>query len=221
MISQNSNTGLSFAWSPSAGLATPNAASTTTAPTASTTYAITASTANGCTAQDDVQVVVQPAFQVFAGNDTTLCTAGATVALNATVTAGNVTGWSWTPANGSLSNAAIGNPTATPTATTTYTVTATTDIGCTDSDAMTITVGNLSGLTVSSTDTQLCPGEDATLSAVATGAGLFTYAWSPASGLNNAAIANPTAQPGATTNYTCLVTRRPAVASAARASPCM
>ncbi|MBK8612663.1 MAG: gliding motility-associated C-terminal domain-containing protein [Flavobacteriales bacterium] len=206
IISQNSNTGLSFAWSPSAGLATPNAASTTTAPTASTTYAITASTANGCTAQDDVQVVVQPAFQVFAGNDTTLCTAGATVALNATVTAGNVTGWSWTPANGSLSNAAIGNPTATPTATTTYTVTATTDIGCTDSDAMTITVGNLSGLTVSSTDTQLCPGEDATLSAVATGAGLFTYAWSPASGLNNAAIANPTAQPGATTNYTCLVT---------------
>ncbi|MCC7502611.1 MAG: gliding motility-associated C-terminal domain-containing protein [Flavobacteriales bacterium] len=206
IISQNSNTGLSFAWSPSAGLATPNAASTASTPTATTNYAITASTANGCTAQDDVQVVVQPAFQVFAGDDTTLCTAGSSVALNATITAGNVTSWSWAPANGSLNNATIVNPTATPTVTTTYTITATTDIGCTDSDAMTITVGNLSGLTVSSTDTQLCPGESATLSALATGSGVFTYAWSPASGLNNATIANPTAQPGTTTNYTCLVT---------------
>jgi len=56
------------------------------------------------------------------------------------------------------------------------------------------------------TDETICFGGSTTLNPAATGFGNLTYAWSPATGLDNAGIENPTASPTATTIYTVTVT---------------
>ena len=62
-------------------------------------------------------------------------------------------------------------------------------------------------MNVSANPTVIAQGESAQLNATATGGnGSFTYSWTPATGLNNPNIANPTASPTTTTNYTCTVT---------------
>jgi gliding motility-associated-like protein len=205
VITRNNTAGLNFLWSPITGLSAPTAANTAAAPTTTTWFSVTASTASGCSAQDSVQVNVQPAFQVTASNDTTACGAGG-VQLGATPNSGQGITWSWSPSNGTLNNTLIEAPVASPTTTTTYTVTATSNIGCTASDAVTVTMAALNGVTVSSTDTSLCNNESASLSAVPSGTNACSYAWTPSTGLNNALIANPTATPSTTTTYTCTVT---------------
>jgi hypothetical protein len=53
-------------------------------------------------------------------------------------------------------------------------------------------------------DVSICPGASTNLSASGTGA--VSYAWSPSTGLSNAAIANPVATPASTTTYIVSVT---------------
>ncbi len=77
---------------------------------------------------------------VSAGPDLALCSNGESVQLSATVPHGNG-GFTWSPSTG-LSNPNIPNPVAMPLATTTYTVTYNDGLGCVDTDAMTITIGN-------------------------------------------------------------------------------
>lgn len=83
-------------------------------------------------------ITILPPFPVFAGNDTSI-TAGQTLALNGTGSGTPI----WTPA-ATLSSATIYTPTATPTATTTYVLTVTDINGCVNSDAITVTVVQLS-----------------------------------------------------------------------------
>ncbi|MCB9235461.1 MAG: T9SS type A sorting domain-containing protein [Bacteroidia bacterium] len=54
-------------------------------------------------------------------------------------------------------------------------------------------------------DKDICPGGSVGLTAVPTG-GATTYSWSPATGLSNPSIANPTANPSVTTQYVVTVT---------------
>jgi hypothetical protein len=58
-------------------------------------------------------------------------------------------------------------------------------------------------------DKTVCPGNSVGIGGSPTGSGgtgSLTYLWTPATGLNNATIANPTASPTATTTYTVTVT---------------
>ena len=72
--------------------------------------------------------------------------------------------------------------------------------GCMASTQVTITVNEVDFTT--SPDTTICIGETAQLNAT----GGVSYAWSPASSLNNATISNPIARPAGTTTYTVTIT---------------
>jgi gliding motility-associated-like protein len=205
VVTRNNNVGLTFAWTPAAGLGSPNNATTAASPPATTQFIVTASGGNGCSAQDSVLVLVQPAFTITASDDTTVCDAGLSAQLQASPSYPTAVSWNWTPATG-LNDPSIASPVATPTTTTTYTVTATSPFGCSDSEAVTVTVGDLTGVTVSATSTQLCAGSGTDLSAIPTGTGSYSFAWSPASSVSNPAAQNPAATPVATTTYTCTVT---------------
>jgi len=111
--------------------------------------------------------------------------------------------YSWSPASG-LSSASVSNPTANPSSTTTYTVTKTnTTTGCSNAASVTVTV-NTAVVSANAGDdfTKTC-GSNSNGKQIgeASQAG-FTYSWSPATGLSDANISNPIANPGATSTYT-------------------
>ena len=123
--------GVSYSWSPAAGLSSSTASNPTANPAQTTTYTVTATnTANGCTSTDDVIVTVDNSFpSVNAGVDQVICQ-GSTV----TLTASGTNQYSW-------SNGVINGVSFVPTATTTFTVTGT-DLttGCVSTDVVTVTV---------------------------------------------------------------------------------
>jgi trimeric autotransporter adhesin len=84
--------------------------------------------------------------------------------------------YSWSPAT-FLSSTTIANPVATGvTATTVYTVTVTSGAGCTATAITTVTLASGIAITTQPVAASFCQGTTATLSVVATGAGL-TYQW--------------------------------------------
>lgn len=143
------------------------------------------------------QVVIDPFAPV------TICT-GQTATLTANAIGGNGGPYvyNWTPAY-------TGNPySVSPLTTTPYTVSATDILGCNSVLPQTVTVTVLSPITTTTAGTvSICPGSSANLSVNASG-GLgtgYTYLWSPATGLNDPTILNPTATPTVTTTYTVIV----------------
>jgi len=201
----NATGGTTYVWSPTTGLSNPNIANPVANPTSTTSYTVTVTDANGCvnTALASVTVNPLPAVTV---NSPTICT-GATAQLNAT---GGTT-YVWSPATG-LSNPNIANPVANPTSTTTYTVTVTDANGCINTAPTSVTVNPLPVVTVNSPT--ICTGANAQLNAT----GGTTYLWSPSTGLSNPNIANPTANPTSTTNYTVTVTNANGCVNTAPAS---
>jgi len=189
--------GSSYEWAPAAGLSATNIANPIASPTNTTTYTVTITNATGCTATDEiiVNVVSNPAAN--AGEDKSIC-ANTSVVLEATEGGGNA--YSWSPSTG-LNNSIIANPEATPRATTTYTLLVTDANGCTATDELTINVEAALAITAEAI-TQDCSDEPTRLQAT----GGQTYSWSPATGLDNTAIANPIANPTNTTTYTVVVT---------------
>lgn len=161
----------------------------TVSPATTTTYTVTAYS-GGCSGTDDIVVSVNPTPPINAGNDTTICN-GSVAYLNAS---GGST-YVWSPA-GTLSATNINNPVAFPVASTTYTVTATTAVGCTAVDNVIVSIAP--ALTINAgSDINICQGGSTTLNAT----GGATYAWSPASTLDNSTISNPVATPAAITTY--------------------
>ncbi|MEM6318896.1 MAG: gliding motility-associated C-terminal domain-containing protein [Bacteroidota bacterium] len=186
----NATGGTSYTWSPAASLNNPNIANPVATPTVTTIYTVAATNAQGCTATDQVTVLVNGNIVANAGIDQTICN-GASANLNAT----GGTSYTWSPSTG-LNNANIANPVANPTVTTLYTVTVTNAQGCTATDQVTVFVnGNV--VANAGTDQTTCVGTAVNLNAT----GGTSYTWSPATGLNNANIANPIANPTTTTTY--------------------
>jgi len=186
---------------------------------------VTITDANGCTNTDCVTVNVGSSINAFAGNDASICT-GSSTPLNASngtahqwspttglsnatirnpiaspsttttyLNASGGTSYSWSPATG-LSNAAIRNPIANPTTSTTYCVTVSGTGGCAAIDCVRVTVGNALNASAGN-DATVCSGNSTQLNAT----GGVSYRWSPVTGLSNAAIRNPIANPTATTTY--------------------
>ncbi len=181
----------SYSWAPATGLSNANIANPSANPTATTTYTLTGTDANGCVNTDQITVTVNALPSVDAGTDFALCTGDAQ-----NLAGTGATSYSWAPATG-LSNANIANPSANPTATTTYTLTGTDANGCVNTDQITVTVNDLPSVDAG-TDFAICTGDAQNL----TGTGATSYSWSPTTGLSSANIANPSANPTATTTYT-------------------
>lgn len=104
--------------------------------------------------------------------------------------------FSWAPAT-NLSNANTSNPVASPKQNTIFIVTLD-DNGCINQDTVMVRVTDKVTLEMMS-DTTICQGDAIQLRCTSDA---FTYSWSPASSLNNATLAHPTAVTFATTTYT-------------------
>ena len=193
----------SYQWSPTAGLSSSTTANPSASPIVTTTYTVTVTTGPNCTATDQVTVNVNPTPAANAGANRTICS-GTTVNIGGAPTGPAGSTFSWTPTTG-LSSASASNPSATPLITTTYTVNVTDANGCTNTDAVTISVNPLP-TTNAGPDRSICPGGSIGIGGTPTGPSGATFAWSPTTGLAGATSANPVASPATTTTYTVTVT---------------
>lgn len=191
----------SYTWSPSSTLNASTGTTVTASPNSSATYTVTGTDITGCinTANVSITVNPNPNISVTAAQDT-ICIGSST-----TLTASGAAFYSWTPAPGL--NANSGNPVmVNPTSTTTYTVTGSSFSGCSSSAFIDVIVNPVLNITTS-TDTSICLGQNTQITAFASGGdGLYTYSWSPPTGLDNPTVSNPVAAPSATTVYTVTVT---------------
>ncbi len=183
--------GVSYNWSPAAGLSCTSCASPIATPTATTTYKVIGTNANGCSDSAFVTVTVNPLPVINAGTAQTICL-GNTVQLQAS---GAAT-YTWSPTAG-LSCIACANPTASPVTTTTYTVTGVSIAGCVGSSQVTVNVNPLPNVSAGP-GVSMCQGFPVSLQAT----GATSYVWTPAAGLSCTACANPTANPATTATYT-------------------
>ncbi len=203
--------GFTYKWTPLTGLDDNNIKTPTAKPAVTTTYTVTVTDANGCTATSNITITVRPALTLtLAVDDSSIGTCPGSDAQITSTAGGGEPGYTylWTPAAG-LSSDTDPNPTAKPDATTTYTLTVTDQNGCSISRDITVNVVSPLTVTASAADPLIgtCPDSRTTLNAVALGGEPgYTYAWAPATGLNNTAIQSPTAKPAATTTYTVTVT---------------
>jgi hypothetical protein len=161
---------------------------------ATTTYTVIGTDNFGCTDSSNLTVTVVPTPDlVVTGNDS-VCS-GVCVTMTATATGGTPNySYAWNPPN-------VTGPTFVdcPTANTCYTVTVTDFNGCTDIELV-CNVVHPEPIIVSTGPPSICAGDSAQLNA--TGSGLASIDWSPASSLNPATGFTVTATPSATTTYT-------------------
>lgn len=152
----------------------------------------------GCTETQTIPITVDPIPVVDLGADIDICS-GETVQLNNPNTLGSGS-YAWSPAAG-LSNPTAPSPTFNGSATTTYTLTYTSNNGCSASDDVLVIVNPLP-IANAGSDQTICENDQVQLSA----SGGQSYSWSPATGLNDANIANPMASPITDQTYTVTVT---------------
>ena len=147
-------------------------------------------TVNGCydTSYNTLPIYQSPT--VIATNDLSICK-GQSTQLNAT----GSNNYLWSPSN-NLSCTTCSNPIATPSITTSYVVSTTSNLGCIATDTVVVTVSQPFKLSVSANDS-ICIGQSTRLSA----SGAYKYSWLPATGLSDAAVQSPLANPIVTTTY--------------------
>jgi len=194
-ITLNASGGSTYSWSPSSGLSATNIYNPIATPASTTAYTVIVTSAQGCTNTASVTVTVNALPSASAGSNIAICSGN-----SASLSASGGSSYAWSPST-ALTATNINNPTANPTSTITYTVVVTNAQGCTDSDDITVTVNPLPAADAGNNQA-ICSGSSATLNA----SGGSSYAWSPSTTLNNAAIYNPTANPTSTTAYTVTVT---------------
>ena len=166
----------------------------TVRPGATTTYTVTSTASaasDACASTEQVTVTVAPLPVAVAGPALSLCS-GLSGQLGTAPVAG--VQYRWSPTDG-LSDATIANPTIALTNTTstprtiTYILTATTDPGCQSTSTVAVTV-NPAAVATPGPALTLCSGTTGQLGAAPVAG--TTYLWSPATGLSNPAIVNPT-----------------------------
>jgi gliding motility-associated-like protein len=132
--------GISYLWTPAAGLTDPTMASTYAKPTVTITYTVTATGANACTDSLAVKIAVFKTPVVWAGNDMVLIN-GQSAVINATLDTNKVN-YFWTPVD-FLDNPSIVRPITKPNRGIEYTLHAISALGCgKSSDTVLIKVYN-------------------------------------------------------------------------------
>ena len=152
-------------------------------PAATGNYTLTAANANGCTASSVLTVSVGTMPTVAITNPNPAICAGK----SATLTATGATTYTWS------TNATGNSIVVSPATTMTYSVTGRNSAGCSATAFSTVSVNAAPVLSVSSSNTLICIGESATLSA----SGATSYSWS--TGASGSSI---TVLPLSTTAYT-------------------
>lgn len=145
-----------------------------------------------------IQILVHGTVNV--GPDITYCPANGIIDIEAT--GGDSFTWASLPFDNSLvesNNGQIGS--MSPSETTTYTVTS----NCGTSDQVMVNVVPDFPITATGNST-ICSGENTALMVETPDMSNYTIVWSPATGLSATDIANPTASPTVTTDYTVEVT---------------
>jgi gliding motility-associated-like protein len=180
--------GNTYAWSPALGLSNTAIAQPTAAATGTFTLTVT-QTSNGCSKSDEVIVTVDTIHPLAnAGADKIITCDNPTHVIGTPAIAGNT--YAWAPAAG-LSDPAIAQPTANTTGIYSVIVTKTVN-GCTNSDAVSVAVDTSRPVASAGTDKTITCSNPAHVIGTAAIAG-NTYAWAPAAGLSNPAVAQPTA----------------------------
>ncbi|UWY27431.1 T9SS sorting signal type C domain-containing protein [Flavobacterium sp. TR2] len=204
-IGSASELGISYSWTPSAGLSDSTISDPIANPDITTTYTLTAvNTATGCAVTDAVLVTVNTEKPIAnAGIDfTKTCSAnqnGKAIGEQAMPD----TQYVWSPVTG-LSAADIANPIANPSVTTVYTLEAINMTnGCKATDTVLVTVDLTApianaGTPFAKTCTQFSSGKEIGSQPEPE----TVYSWSPSEGLSSTTISNPIANPAATTTYT-------------------
>jgi len=191
-----------YSWTPTEGLDDASKAQPIASPTTTTTYTLTVTDSLGNTASDSVTVTVVPVV-AEAGPDRHILAGDSTTLLGSASGGQTPYTYSWAPTDG-LDDAAKAQPTASPTTTTTYTLTVRDSLDNSASDNVTVTVVRV--LAEAGPDKTIALGDLTTLDGSASlGTPPYTYSWSPATGLSDPNVAQPTASPTATTTYTLTV----------------
>ncbi|HNW90236.1 MAG TPA: C1 family peptidase, partial [Bacteroidales bacterium] len=186
--------GISYLWNTS-----DTSAVITVAPDGTTVYSVTVTSAEGCSNTASITITVNPLPTAAINSaDSTICAGD-----SATLTASGGISYLWNTAD---STAAI---TVTPDTTTDYTVTVTSEEGCSNTASFTITVNPLPTAAINSSDSTICAGDSATLTA----SGGVIYLWNTAD--STAAI---TVVPDSTTGYMVTVTNATGCAATANYS---
>ncbi len=180
-----------YNWSPGNTLSANNSPSPNATPLSTTTYYLTVEDNEGCVYTDSVEVQVQDIIIDF--SDKNFCD-GDTILLHN----GNEPDfvYNWSPSN-NLINANTGSPLAIPSVSTTYYVTVTDQIsGCQYRDS--VFVAPIIDEVILPSN-EICFGESIELNITANPT--YQYQWTPIETLDNPNIANPTATPSVTTEY--------------------
>jgi len=204
-----------YSWSPTTGLSSSVASNPLATPGSTRTYTVVVTGNTGCSASASVTVKVNANPSANAGSNGALVACNAdSLRLGGTPAAtGGTTPYqySWSPGGG-LSCTSCSNPYVSHLGSNaTYTLMVTDSNGCTAESQVSISVTG-SGLTATAGNgASFCQGTvtPVTLGGSPTasgGNGTYTYAWTPATGLNNSTIANPVATPTVTTKYNLVVT---------------
>lgn len=180
--------GLTYSWSPAAGLNATTGAVVIATPTVTTTYVVTGYDAGNCSDTDSITITVNPPPAATIAGDTVICAGDSTV-----LTASGGTSYTWIPGN--YTGASV---TLQPVVTTTYTVVASNANGCTDSALVTVVVNPLPAIDVTPPLASICIGSSQSLTA----SGASTYSWSLPSGLDVTSGATVIASPLLNTTYT-------------------
>ncbi len=192
-VQLNASGGVTYSWTPTAGLSNPNIANPKAAPLVSTEYIVQVGVA-GCakTRADTVEVFVRAKPALAITNDTLICT------IDTLQLTGNGTGnFTWSP-NYMIINPNSSNPLVSPDIPTRYYVRLMDNFGCFSDDSVFVDVKSIATVDAGP-DTSICKTEGYTLRA--TGDALH-WTWSPNLYLNNNQVKNPFANPPVTTTYT-------------------
>jgi len=198
-VGMNVNGANSYTWTPSTSLNNANSATPTATPTVTTVYTVNGTDASGCVSiagtTATVTINTPVTLTLTPSPSYTMCPGG-----SVGMTVSGASTYTWTPST-SLNNANSATPLANPTVTTNYTVSGTDASGCaaTAGTTATVTVNTPPTLTVTPNPSYtMCPGGSVAMNV----SGASSYTWTPSASLSNANIANPTANPSITTNYT-------------------
>ncbi len=174
----------SYTWNPGALIG----ANVTVSPLVNTTYTVTGATGN-CSSTQTVTVIVNPLPTLtLTASPVTIC-----VTNSSTLTALGAANYTWNP--GALSGS---NVVVSPTVTTTYTVIGASAFGCTSTSTINVVVNPTPTITVASSNTNICAGSSATLTA----SGGVTYFWNPLGVPGSVVVVTPSV----TTTYTVIGT---------------
>jgi hypothetical protein len=174
-------TGVTYSWSPSAGLSSATVSNPIAFPNSTTTYTLTATnTASGCIATDQLLVTVNNNLPLAnAGPDQSICNGGIT-----TLIASGTANYFW---NNNVSNGVSFSPLLSAT----YTLTAIDNVsGCISNDQVVVNVNALPTVNAG-IDQTVCIGTSVTLS----GTGATTYSW------NNSVSNGVSFNPNSTSTY--------------------